>query len=363
LLGSAANNIFFDDALNDTGTPDYTVGGADYIDGRGGVDTLMFHVFGELSDGNSLGLSGVVVDMKNGIATDSAGNTDRFFNIENIVGTTMSDEILGDDYDNWIVTDLGNDTVTVGMGFDFARLGGDNDTVTLTADGVWGSRYSATHMSDASSVGTNERVSIAGKNRYEDVIWGEDGYDKVLLSDEADVLVVEDRYSGYNTQALVNSTGTALNTHASRVSGFEEVFAGGGDDVIDFTSVAYASVVSNGIKIYGEAGNDVLWASHGNDVLDGGDGDDILNGGVGDDTLTGGTGADIYEFTATSGHDTITDFDAANDVIHIYARKTDTKEVTMTGDTITWGDVEIQLSNVVTGDALKFGDNIFWMTV
>jgi hypothetical protein len=50
-------------------------------------------------------------------------------------------------------------------------------------------------------------------------------------------------------------------------------------------------------------------------------------------------------------------------VIHIYARKTDTKEVTMTGDTITWGDVEIQLSNVVTGDALKFGDNIFWMTV
>jgi Ca2+-binding RTX toxin-like protein len=363
LLGSAADNIFFDDALNDTGTPDYTIGGADYIDGRGGVDTLMFHVYGALSDGNSLGFSGVVVDMKNGIATDSAGNTDRFLNIENIVGTSMSDEILGDDFDNWIHSDSGNDTVTVGRGRDFARLGGDNDTVTLTADGVWGSRYSATHMSDASSVGTNERISIAGKNRYEDVIWGEEGYDKVLLSDEADVLVVEDRYSGYNTQALVNSTGTALNTNAARVSGFEEVFAGGGDDVIDFTSVAYASVVSNGIKIYGEAGNDVLWASHGNDVLDGGDGDDILNGGVGNDTLTGGAGADIYEFTATSGHDTITDFDAANDVIHIYARKTDTKEVTMTGDTITWGDVEIQLSNVAIGDTLKFGENIFWMTV
>jgi len=133
--------------------------------------------------------------------------------------------------------------------------------------------------------------------------------------------------------------------------------------VIDFTSVAYASVVSNGIKIYGEAGNDVLWASHGNDVLDGGDGDEILNGGVGNDTLTGGAGADIYEFTATSGHDTITDFDAANDVIHIYARKTDTKEVTMTGDTITWGDVEIRVSNVAIGDTLKFGENIFWMTV
>jgi Ca2+-binding RTX toxin-like protein len=361
LLGSSANNLIFDDALGDQGTPNYLVGGSDHIDGRGGIDYLL--LWNEFTDDNTLGFEGVYVVMNEGYAIDSAGNRDTFINIENIVGTNMSDEVFDDDKDNVIVTALGSDKITLGRGLDFAVLGGDNDTVTLTADGVWGSRYSATHMSDASSVGTNERVSIAGKNRYEDVIWGEDGYDKVLLSDEADVLVVEDRYSGYNTQALVNSTGTALNTHAARVSGFEEVFAGGGDDVIDFTSVAYASVVSNGIKIYGEAGNDVLWASHGNDVLDGGDGDDILNGGVGDDTLTGGTGADIYEFTATSGHDIITDFDAANDVIHIYARKTDTKEVTMTGDTITWGDVEIQLSNVVTGDALKFGDNIFWMTV
>ncbi len=361
LLGSSANNLIFDDVLGDQGTPNYLVGGSDDIDGRGGIDYLL--LWNEFTDDNTLGFEGVYVVMNEGYAIDSAGNRDTFINIENIVGTNMSDEVFDDDKDNVIVTALGSDKITLGGGLDFAVLGGDNDTVTLTADGVWGSRYSATHMSDASSVGTNERVSIAGKNRYEDVIWGEDGYDKVLLSDEADVLVVEDRYSGYNTQALVNSTGTALNTHASRVSGFEEVFAGGGDDVIDFTSVAYASVVSNGIKIYGEAGNDVLWASHGNDALDGGDGDDILNGGVGDDTLTGGTGADIYEFTATSGHDIITDFDAANDVIHIYARKTDTKEVTMTGDTITWGDVEIQLSNVVTGDALKFGDNIFWMTV
>ncbi|WP_445781420.1 Ig-like domain-containing protein [Shewanella sp.] len=361
LLGSSANNLIFDDVLGDQGTPNYLVGGSDDIDGRGGIDYLL--LWNEFTDDNTLGFEGVYVVMNEGYAIDSAGNRDTFINIENIVGTNMSDEVFDDDKDNVIVTALGSDKITLGRGLDFAVLGGDNDTVTLTADGVWGSRYSATHMSDASSVGTNERVSIAGKNRYEDVIWGEDGYDKVLLSDEADVLVVEDRYSGYNTQALVNSTGTALNTHASRVSGFEEVFAGGGDDVIDFTSVAYASVVSNGIKIYGEAGNDVLWASHGNDALDGGDGDDILNGGVGDDTLTGGTGADIYEFTATSGHDIITDFDAANDVIHIYARKTDTKEVTMTGDTITWGDVEIQLSNVFTGDALKFGDNIFWMTV
>lgn len=44
-------------------------------------------------------------------------------------------------------------------------------------------------------------------------------------------------------------------------------------------------------------------------------GDDIISGGGGDDILTSGNGADQFLYDLGDGHDTITDFDAANDVI------------------------------------------------
>ena len=362
LLGSSADNIFFDDALNDKGAPNYTVGGSDYIDGRGGVDTLMFYVNDSPADNNLVGLKGVIVDMKQGSATDSAGNTDNFINIENIVGTSMSDVVLGDANDNWIATDLGNDVVSVGIGADFAMLGGGDDQVTLTADGIWSNRYSAVHVSDDVSVGTGQRIALGGKNRFDDVVWGQGGQDSILLTDGDDVLALDDRYSGYNERALVNSDGTDLMRNTARVDGFEEIFAGAGNDVIDLTSVTFGASAGVAARLYGEAGDDVLWSGRGNDFLLGGEGNDRLNGGVGNDELTGGLGADIFEFTSTSGSDVITDFDVDNDLIHIYTKPGDTQEVTFSNDTITWGTVSIQLQGL-SASSLTLGDEILLISI
>ena len=54
-------------------------------------------------------------------------------------------------------------------------------------------------------------------------------------------------------------------------------------------------------QIYGEEGNDTLYGNDGNDYIDGGNGDDRLIGGAGSDNLQGGAGFDLasYEDSAT----------------------------------------------------------------
>ena len=99
--------------------------------------------------------------------------------------------------------------------------------------------------------------------------------------------------------------------------GNDRLFGGEGDDTID-----------------GGEGDDWILGGEGADTLTGGAGDDTLIGGEGDDTLTGGTGADTFVFGEDNGADTITDFDTANDKIHL----------TSLDQTITWS----QLSSKIT---------------
>ena len=76
--------------------------------------------------------------------------------------------------------------------------------------------------------------------------------------------------------------------------------------------------------LLGTTGNDRLEGMAGNDSLSGFAGNDALVGGAGSDSLTGGSGADHFLFTSGNpfslseiGLDTITDFNAAEDRIHL----------------------------------------------
>ncbi|CFQ13964.1 calcium-binding protein [Yersinia enterocolitica] len=64
------------------------------------------------------------------------------------------------------------------------------------------------------------------------------------------------------------------------------LYAKHGDDVISDLS-------GRGHKIYGDVGNDIIYAKGGNNMLSGGDGNDELFGGNGNDLLYGGQGDDI----------------------------------------------------------------------
>ena len=70
----------------------------------------------------------------------------------------------------------------------------------------------------------------------------------------------------------------------------------------------------------GSSGHDWLWGDGGDDFLIGGDGMDVLRGNAGDDTLSGGADRDLFVFEFDGGHDVVTDFDPATDVL-VFAEK------------------------------------------
>ena len=106
-------------------------------------------------------------------------------------------------------------------------------------------------------------------------------------------------------------------------SGDDELYGDGGNDVIRGDS--------GDDEIYGGSGNDTLLGDAGADTIDGGSGNDFIAGGAGNDTLTGGSGADTFVFGGSSGDDTITDFNVAEDTI----------DLTMLSEQIGYADLTI----------------------
>ncbi len=67
--------------------------------------------------------------------------------------------------------------------------------------------------------------------------------------------------------------------------------------------------------------NDFIAGNSGDNIINGFSGNDTIRGGLGNDTLTGGAGLDIFQFLTAPhtvlNHDTITDFNVADDVIQM----------------------------------------------
>ena len=270
-------------------------------------------------------------------------------------GTTSNDEILLRE---------GNETAHTLGGSDLVEGGSGNDTIYLTADATWSTGYSAKNVSNDNSVGTNEKISLEGLNRFNDVIDGGDDIDTLILTTGNDAFFIHDVYSEHHSSLTLSSTTQGIDSTA-RVIDLETINAGDGNDVVDLTSDNF--VLTNGVSINGEAGNDTLWGSNGNDTIDGGTGNDSLFGGAGDDALTGGSGSDTFQFTATAGSDVITDFDTNNDAIQLYYRATDNHtnaDLSLTSGILTWNvddtsnDVLIDVSATTTSSNLNDLDSL-----
>ena len=179
---------------------------------------------------------------------------------------------------------------------------GDFDLFFANTATVWENSYSAQHQGVFNSwQGTQEKIVLKGKNRITDVFEGSSDANVLVLTDteNGDALFVDDIYSVLGSQA--------------RLKQIDEIRAGAGDDIIDFTSSQF-EYVGNGTKIYGGIGNDVIWAGcgtntlfgdSGNDQIIGGNEDDIIIGGIGNDTLHGGGGNDKFVFGGNFGNDTV----------------------------------------------------------
>ena len=260
---------------------------------------------------------------------------------------------------------VGNDTAIMRSDKNSVNLGQGSDQLILHASNTWTDDYIVKNVAYSDGeIATGQTVLIEGKNRFSDVIDGGEGFDTIVLTDGDDVFVLQDSYSEFHSaQNLQLDESGRLG--AQRIIEIENIICGAGDDVIDLTSTNYL-ISDSGIKIEGDEGDDTIWGTPHNDEILGGDGNDTIFGGSGNDLLTGGLGGDTFEFTATAGEDTITDFNILDDLLVFYATSGDSKEVSSaTGSTIVWNDVTINLgmSEVYTEQTLLENINVEFVLI
>ncbi|MBD2534891.1 calcium-binding protein [Nostoc flagelliforme FACHB-838] len=323
-------------------------GGKDTMDGGKGDDLLSvdytYYATGAIA---------TTFNATTNIGSITAGtNSVTYKNIErlNISGTEYDDNIVGND---------GNDTLSTGNGGKDTIDGGKGDDV-LSGNYRFASRgitttFNATTNIGSITAGTNsvtykniERLNISG-TEYDDNIVGNDGNDTLSGNnddfnggssgnDTIDGGKGEDLYSvnfngangGITTtfNATTNIGSITAGTNSVSYKNIERLNISGteyNDNIVgsngnDTLFGGYSSYDND--TIIGGAGNDSLSAAvySGNNLLSGGDGNDILTGGKGNDSLYGGTGTDTFVFNSyNESVDTIYDFNATNELIQISA--------------------------------------------
>jgi|GEM_PF-739635 len=248
---------------------------------------------------------------------------------------TVSDSRFTIDADNQL-------KLKAGVSLDFETE--SSVTVTLTAaddDGATASRDFTITVIDVNEVvdtgNNNDTIdgssnddfvtAGSGNNRIStgngrDTIDGGDGDDDVNGGNDDDFLkggTGNDTVDGGSGNDLVfGGLGDIGNDRVLGSGGFDSLGGGAGDDSInggDNDDLLWGRFGSDTVD--GGTGDDMLYNGEGSDTVMGGTGDDTLWAGNDDDLLSGGDGDDVFIFGATSGNDTITDFELANDELNL----------------------------------------------
>jgi serralysin len=216
------------------------------------------------------------------IANSLLYNGDLRSLIENAIGGSAADQLMGNVANNLLdggggndrlIGDAGNDTLQGGAGTDIAVFSGAR------------SQYQVTQLADGSLSVLDMR---SGTPDGSDIVWNIEQFE---FSDKLYTLAEVLADPGTPTEPSEPST-TGLTLTGTSAN--NTLNGAGLDDII--------SGLEGADKLYGYAGADSLDGGTGNDKLYGGDGNDLLTGGTGGDRLDGGTGTDTASYaTATAG--------------------------------------------------------------
>jgi Ca2+-binding RTX toxin-like protein len=243
VIGSIGNDTINGSSADNAFKP---IGGDDTIDGRGGFDILSY---------NDLAKAGILLDYQKQTVRDGFGGTDRFSNIEIVLGGKNDDTMYGSHRNERFTGNKGADTIKGGGGHDTVdyswELGTKGIVIDLNTTGVnkdtFG--YKDTLKDIDRIIGSKNNDLIEGSHRVDEKFWGREGNDKLY------------GYGGHDT--LYGGIGN------------DKLDAGGDQD-----------------SLYGESGDDTLLGGDDTDTLDGGTGNDRLDGGADIDVLIGGEGDD-----------------------------------------------------------------------
>ena len=212
------------------------------VDGGSGTEKDTISYANYVTNGVNVNLSTaneqIVVD--NGGVND---DKDTILNIENIIGSSKDDTVIGNSEANSFMSGDGNDTFIAGVDTD------NNGVLEVGDDG-------ADYFDGGTGTGDTINYSV-----IDSAVADASGIDVTLdSSNERDVLV-----DGQSTDKILNVENVVGTQDNDYIKGDVQnnTFSGqAGDD-----------------QLFGEAGNDKLLGEAGDDTLIGGSGDDILIGG------------------------------------------------------------------------------------
>ena len=307
LRGGAGDDTIYGDARSygssggEAGSTFNFSGGNDTLDGRGGDDVLFG---GDGSDTVVFSLARAVQVNLNGIAGSSdtdlyeaigQGN-DRLTDIENVIGSSKNDVIVGNGIDNVIAGMAGADKINGRGGSDTASYSASNAAVSINL---------STNYAAGGHAAGDRLVSIENVigSRFADTLVGSSGVNALdggVGADSMRGLAGSDSYR-------VDNAGDVVDESASGSTGTDLVYASISVNLANTTQFkgAVEDVTLTG-SAFSATGNQLA------NKITGTAGGNSLSGGLGNDTLTGGGGADSFRFdTALNSNtnlDRITDF-------------------------------------------------------
>ncbi|WP_283258449.1 M10 family metallopeptidase C-terminal domain-containing protein [Pseudomonas sp. GX19020] len=363
LVGSAYNDTLLGDAGNNM---IQGAGGIDAIYGRAGNDTLyggdgddwlyggdgadwLYGGAGRDRAHYGDAIAAVRVDLQSPGNNTGIAAGDRFFEIEDLAGSTYNDTLMGDAGSNMIQGAGGIDVIYGRAGND-TLYGGDGDDWLYGGDGadwlyggagrdraLYGDATAAVRA-DLQSQGLNS--GFAAGDRFfeiEDLVGS--AYNDTLLGDAGNNMIqgvggIDAIYGREGNDTLYGGDG---DDWLYGGAGADLLYGGAGRDRAhygDATAAVRADLQSPGSNtgfaagdryfeiedLVGSAYNDVLLGDAGNNMISGGAGNDTLFGREGNDTLIGGAGRDVFVFNTAPGvanADLISDFNIADDFIHL----------------------------------------------
>lgn len=315
LVGDANANVLTGGAGDDTLKGN---GGADQLLGGLGNDTIFGGFDGDYIDGGAISERNIVdystfasastINLSTGKAYLNSTPTlfDTLSNIQNVVGTTASDTIVGkSSVVNTLFGGAGDDTLSGNLDGDL--LDGGAHTIGDTAD--YSAYTASTNLTvDMGAQTIAQTSNSANKDSFQniEIIKTGAGADTFTVNATFDTgNYTLDGGSGEDTidyGAISEAINVTLNgaTNTTVIVGT----AGGNDDVIANIEDVKGSKVDD--TIVGDGLSNKLYGNEGNDTLDGGAGSDVLYGGDGNDVIVGTQDgvSDVYYGGNASGTDT-----------------------------------------------------------
>lgn len=318
-----------DDTLNGGAENDFMFVSADEgnddIDGGNGSDYLYFDRTGStLGLTVSLAAPAILVTLAD---TTTIVNIERFWfrggeGIDVVTGGAIEDVLDGNGGSDTLnggagadVLDggLGNDAMTGGLGNDIFYVDNMLDTVNETAVAGAGSDFIYTSVNYTLAAYTErlfltgvDNINGIGRNGFVDVLTGNSGHNilnGLTGNDVARGGLGHDTYFVDSTTDLVEEATNA------------------GTDSIKSTATFTMTINTERLYLIGTAAIDGTGLNAKNDLIVGNGAANKINGLTGNDTLIGGLGPDTFIFNTTpsaaTNHDTITDFNVADDTISL----------------------------------------------